>query len=163
MKPPSALSDQVVEAPHHSHDVESQPRPPRREVLLVPHLLGRHRRDGDLVADVDAEDLDGRLVHDHLVETSWIRSATANDPISLDLRSDPSVARRPDREVGLDAIDDREHDREPPEHVDHRQLRDLFDDLRVDRAHIGQDVRGTRDSPRDARSWWPFGALRRRR
>ena len=63
---------------------------------------------------------------------------------TLDLRSDPPVARCPNREVGVDAIHDREHDRERAGHVHDGQLRDLLDDLRVDRTNIGHDVRRAR-------------------
>ena len=132
----------VVRAAHDPDDAQPQLWSACDGIVLVGHLLGGHRPDRDLVADVDADDPGGGLVDRHFVGSRRIGSSSAQDRIDLERRSDPSVEWRKDREVGVDTVDQREHDGVGAVLDDGRQRGDLIDDSWVHCAHVDQEVSG---------------------
>ena len=132
--------DDVIGSADHTHHVQRERGTSRRKVVLGQHLFGSQGGDVDLVTDVHSDQRSRRLVHDHLLGAIWVGSPPAEDPEALDLHSHAIVTGDPDGEVGLHAVDQREHDRERTRPVDHRQVRDVVDDLGIDGTQVGGHV-----------------------
>ncbi len=135
----SALDD-VIGAADHPHHPERERGTLRREVRLRPDLFGGQGGDVELVTDVHSHQRGSRLVHDHLLGAIGAGRAPSEDLEPLDLHPHPIVTGDPNAEVGLHALDQREHERERTRLLNHRQMRDVVDDPGIGGPHVDRHV-----------------------